>query len=518
MATCVQTINSGTVQAETLSNNSPVVTLVNSNINGLYSLSSSMDQSIFLNVRMLNSYNTINLSLTIYKKDTMQIFGSMNITRTLVNSSFNILAGEYYICIRSLMLEYQVELTASFINYVTVQTLNPTTTYGFQSDSILTFKRIEVDCNKPLYYELIDGALPTGLIMLQNGYINGTLPMLDTDDYNKELPTSNTWYEKIHDNEYITAWGRVYRFKVYLYLEGGYSKGVDRWFYISILNDFNKNLKYVDQYMMLEDEKIVTFEEQIKLNTIKLCPDVCVDDTSSSIGNSSSNANSIINNSNNNSNSTNGNNANNNNNNGIGNANNNSASNDFISVIDGEVYKNVSEENKLYFEIESKFTLPDEKIINSSTDGVIKQGILRTEMILLDSKYIQFYNNEPQFPSEVGNNGLIEYYLENIKDLDNMVIVQLKDSCMFQSYLLENNVDGDIIDMDAYNRFDFCSIVIDYHKMDKKQYIRMMNNNGKEIEIYDDTDEFNKLHDDSIKKLPYTLYTMFGFNCEVTLK
>lgn len=481
MATCVQTISGGTVQAETLSNNSPVVSLVNSTVNGLYSLSSSMDQSIFLNVRMLDSYTTINLSLTIYKKDTMQIFGSMNITRTLVNSSFNILAGEYYICIRSLLLEYSVELTASFINYVTIQTIDPTSTYGFQSDSVLTFKRVEVNCNKPLFYELIDGALPTGLTMLQNGYINGTLPMLDDDEYNKDLPTSNTWYEKIHDNEYITAWGRIYRFKVFLYLEGGYDKGVERWFYISILNDFNKNLRFVDQYMMLEDEKITTFEEQIKLNTIKLCPDVCEDDSTDN-GNNSNNG------------------------------------NDYVSVVDGEVYENVSEDNKLYFEIESKYTLPDEKIINTSTDGTIKKGVLETEMILLDGKFIQFYNDVPQFPSDVGNNGLTEYYLENIDDEENIVIIQLKDSCMFQRFLKENDINDDLIDMNAYERFDFSDIVIDYHKLDKKQYIRMMNNNGKEIDISDDTDEFNKRHDDSIKKLPYTLYTMYGFNSEVTLK
>ena len=166
-------------------------------------------------------------------------------------------------------------IVAKYIKYDTVATIIANSYYGMESTGEIYMQRPEYTCNQPLLYAIIDGALPTGLQMASNGYIYGTLPMLDVDDYNKNLPTSNTWYEKIHDNEYVTSWGRYYRFKVHLYLEGFYEKGEERWFWISILNDFNKNLRFVDQYTELEDERIVTFEEQVKLDTIRLCPDPC---------------------------------------------------------------------------------------------------------------------------------------------------------------------------------------------------------------------------------------------------
>lgn len=463
MATCIQSINSVTPQPISLSNNVAVEGLSNSTVNGMFSLSSSMDQSIFLNMNIIGGHNSINLSLTIYKKDTLQIFGTMNITRSVVNSSFNILAGEYYICVRSLIVEYKFELTASFINYVTVQLFSPTSTYGFQSDSILTSKQAEVNCKKPLLYKMIDGILPTGIIMLENGYVNGTLPMLDTEEYNKDLPTSNLWYEQIHDNEYVTSWGRIYRFKVHLYLEGFYDKGVDRWFYISIVNDFNKNLRYVDQYMLLEDERIVTFEDQIKLNNIRLCP---IPDGES-------------------------------------------------STIEEE---KISENNLLYLKIESNYTSDDERTINEIFDDYMYDGQLRTEMIILDKEHIQFYKGEPQFPSSVGNNGLIEWYLENINDLDNIVIVQLKDSCMFQNLLIENNVDEIVIDYDASQRFDFKNITLIYEMIDDIHYIKMMNNYGVEDgNIVNSVDVYNDLYKENFRELPYTLYTMYGFGMEVIL-
>jgi len=476
MATCIQTL-SGSFQAIGLSNNIPYTNTIDSDINAIYSLSSSMDQSIFLNIRMITSFTSINATLTIYKKDTLQIFGTMAINRTNVSSSFNIKAGEYYICIRSILLEYTVELTASFINYVTVPTFNPVINTGFECNAELTFKRVEVDCNKPLLYKIIEGSLPYGLIMLENGYINGTLPMLDVDEFNKDLPTSNIWYEKIHDDQYVTSWGRYYRFKVHLYLEGFYEKGVEQWFWISILNDFNKNLRFIDQYDMLQDERIATFEEQVKLDTIRLCPDPCA-----VIENISKPSNDEV-----------------------------------ISVIDGEVY-NVSDKNKFYFDIEANYTDEDDVIINEITDGFMYDDELSTEMILLNKQYVEYYNGIPVINSSNGNNDIPQFYIDNLHDEDNILIIQLKDSCMFQRYLMENDISSMYIDMDAYERFDYNNIVIDIHELDGEYYIRMMNNNGIEKEVVDSQDKYVDLYEDSFRKLPLTVHTIFGYQSEGTLK
>lgn len=477
MATCVQTLN-GSYQAIGLANNVPHVSLINNNVNAIYSLESSTDQSIFLNIRMITSLTAINATLTIYRKDTLQIFGTMAINRTNASSSFNILAGEYYICIRSILLEYNVEVTASYINYTTVFTIHSTAQLGFESDAILSFKRVEVDCNKPLLYKIVEGALPIGLEMLPNGYISGNLPMLDVDEFNKDLPTSNTWYEKIHDNEYVTSWGRYYRFKVHLYLEGFYEKGEERWFWISILNDFNKNLRFVDQYTELEDEKIVTFEEQVKLDTIRLCPDPC----------------------------------------GVTDIVERQNSDSIVSVIDGEVYENVSEDNKLYFDVEANYTDDENIIINEVDGGFMYDDELITEMILLNRKYVEFYGDIPVFPSSNGNDDITQYYLENIDNTKNLLIVHLKDSCMYQRYLMENDVAAIYIDMDAYERFDYKDIVMDIHELDGLHYIRFRNNNGIEKEVVDSQDRYLELYEENFRQMPWTVHTMFGYQSEGTLK
>lgn len=479
MATCIQTLTNG-FNSIGLANNVPHISVISNSINAIYTLESSMDQSIFLNIRLVRGHPTINATLTIYRKETLQVFGTMAINRTNASSSFNILAGEYYICIRSVLLQYEIEITALYINYQTIQTLNPTTNYGFQCESEISFTLREVYCNKPLLYKLIDGALPVGLEMLSNGYITGTLPMLDTDEFNKDLPPSNTWYEKIHDNEYVSAWGRYYRFKVHLYLEGFYDKGVEEWFWISILNDFNKNLRFVDMYDMLEDNNVATFEDKVKLDTIRLCPDPCgvtVD--------SSGNTDNV---------------------------------DEVVSVIDGEVYKNLSKENKKYFDVEAHYTGDGDKIINKINNAFTYETELMIEMIILDRKYIPYYEDQPLFPSSKGNSDVVQYYIEHIEDEDNSIIINLKDSCMFQRYLKENGIDENIIIDYAYDRFDLKYIVMDQYRVDDQIYLRLRNNNGDEGETRDFTDEFVERYEDNYRRLPWTIHTILGYGMEVTLK
>lgn len=271
MATCLTTIG----EAQQLTEISSDITYrlsINQNINSLFTLTNELDQSVFFNIRFIGAYSSFSASLTIYNINTLRVFGTLNLNQQSINTSFSIVAGEYYICIRPIIGEYELDFKSTFISYNKVATFNTKSYFGYSSDFILETSRAPGLCKRRLVYTIIDGKLPNGLDMQDNGLITGFLPMLDCDSENDHLPPSAAWYHKISDSEYVTSWGRAYRFRVHLTLYDDSTKEDTEWFYISILNDFSKNLALVDKYEVLEDDKIATFEEKIKLNTLNLCP------------------------------------------------------------------------------------------------------------------------------------------------------------------------------------------------------------------------------------------------------
>lgn len=481
MATCTQTIS--TTQPEELLNEVVVRKTIDSNVNALYLISSNQDQSIFVNLNVVGNYQFVAINLTIYKKDTMQIFGNMTINSHSANSSFTIQSGEYYICIRSQLLSYDIAFSARFIRYSTIATLLPSSTYGWESTTEITLPRIDYVCNQPLIYEIIDGALPIGLTMLPNGYIYGDLPMLDVDEFNADLPPSNTWYEKIHDNEYVTTWGRAYRFKVRVYLKYEPSKFDEEWMYISIVNDFNKNLRFVESYEMLPNEKVVTFEEQIKISSLALCKpcpsDVVVKEEEYIEGGDKLRY----------------------------------MVDDKIvePEIDDDSKYVVNENNMKYLSVESKITDFEEPIINEVYNDYNYNSLLEVEMVYIDTVIIPVYNNVPRFKTEFSDNDLVGYYLENYESgMD--IIEQLKDSCMFQIYLIENNFDKEYINYDASERFDYKNIIIDVVEFEKSYYIEMKNNFGEESSIEEDAQDISlRNYIENYSKLPLTTYAIQGW-------
>lgn len=270
MATCLFSINSGQQQNEMTSESTSRVT-INSTTNALFYLSNELSQSVFFNVRLVGVYSSISISLTIYNADTLVVFGTLNITQQNTSTSFNISAGNYIICLRPIFGSYTVDITPTFISYNSTASFNPRSYVGYQSTFSLDLSKPVGVCTRRLLYTMVEGTLPDGLELLDNGLVTGYLPILDCDSYNKNLPTSNYWYHKISDSEYVTPWGRAYRFKVHLTLFDDRTKEDIRWFYISIVNDFTKNIALVDKYEALEDAKIATFEDKIKVDMIDLC-------------------------------------------------------------------------------------------------------------------------------------------------------------------------------------------------------------------------------------------------------
>lgn len=448
MATCTSSITSATSFVE-LSSGVAYPSTINATVNSVYVLSSDLDQSVFFNIRVLGNPSSIAITITVYYKNNMRVFGTTNITQPNTNASFSITAGEYYVCIRSQVLPYNIIFTPTFISYSNTATFVPNSYIGMYSAGELTVQKRETVCNRPLLYTIIEGSLPDGLTMLENGYVTGILPMMDCDPYNDELPASGSWYHQLSDSEYVTNWGRAYRFKVHLTLYDDRTKEDEAWFYISIVNNYDKNKAIIDEYEVLEDEYLATFEEKVKLTTLRLCPPCEIQEEVLSDED-------IIRN------------------------NNNLEYEDVISKLaDGEI-DTISFDNE--------YSNYDE------TDN---------EMILLTNEYN--FNTSPE-----------EFYINNFESTNN-IINQLKDSCMFQHYIKENNINEKYIITYSYDRFDYSGIKIEILELNNDKYISMTNTISNK-NIIDMNDSYTNNYISNLEKVPLTGYSFYGFTSNGVLK
>ena len=533
MATCLTSINEVGEQLIELSSEAVYPATINNTKNALFLLSNEMDQSVFFTVRVIGAVSNISFSLTIYNTETLVQFGTLSVTQGNISTSFNIKAGTYYVCIRSQILSYNIELTPKFISYNKTATFNAKSYIGVASETIeLKASRPVGVCRRRLVYTIIEGNLPNGLTMLENGYISGYLPILDTDNFNYDLPPSNTWYHKIGDDEYVTSWGRAYRFRVHLTLYDDRSKEDIRWFYITIINDFSKNLALIDKYEMLDDERDVTFEEKIKLATVSLCPPCTIDDVIDITGGRP------------------------NSNNGTGEEltsidNLFSDSSDF--AVDDETYNKENlykliEDNdtkKLFDTVENNIIEDEDNVLifdadfNNTSPGEEGQSI---ELIYIPpSDNIAFTGDVPTFSNISQEEGifdslegitnkkeqsLAEYYITNFDNDEDDFIVQLKDSSMYQSYLKENNISVEYIIEYPLERETYEKVKLDYITVKdeitkaESHYVQLMTGEAESDDANTTEDAsilFEQKYLEELSKLPLTPYSVYGWHAEARL-
>lgn len=437
MATCINSIGSGQQLIEMNSGSTSRIN-IGANNNALFSLNNELDQSVFFNIKTVGYYSSIAVTMTIYNALTLIPFGSLNISQSNTSTSFSITSGQYIICFRPTFGSFILDVTPTFISYNNVASFNSRSYYGTSSIFTLNVDRPIGVCTRRLLYTVIDGELPNGLTMLDNGYVIGNLPILDCDSYNDGLPTSNTWYHKISDSEYVTSWGRAYRFKVRLTLYDDRSKEDDKWFYISIINNFSKNIALVDKYGVLEDSKVATFESKIKLDLIDLC--------------AKSNGTNV------------------------------------------EVEK--SNDEKFFDLIEENQIDPNEPNLfeyNSDYKYVDNQ----------DLEYIEFNESTNNFD-------LISYFKNNYNNND-VLVESLKDSPMFNAYMLENDMDESLINNNVIKEYDYVDISYKYDKLNGSSYIVFKNNSSIESSTIDTLDKFEENYEENYKKLPLTTYSIYGW-------
>lgn len=521
MATCIDSINSGQMVTQ-LSSDVVYPSQASPTSNALYLLNNESDQTVYFTLLVKSqSIQAFDLTVTIYNYNTYQVYGTTKISSLLTNFSFNIPFGNYYVCVRSQIGTYTFNLTPKYIQYSRQITFEPRSNYGFSSQFQIEVKKKPGNCNRPLLYELIDGYLPTGLELLGNGYIYGHLPVLDCDWQNEDLPPSSTWYNQIHDNEYVTSWGRSYRFKVRLSFENDKEIFKETWFWISVLNNFNKTLEKVPLIGELIDDKIASYEEKLanlaaeyELCGVSSMPN---QDTSENIKNREfyQYIESMVS---------------------------DTITEDQITENNNikEIYDVEQRKNKSDDQLKSELNLTDEELAvwkkykDSIDTEIYKPNIdLTSDTMIFDetytnsSMYIPYSESLPISKFSVESlfydftiNGIVRLYAEQFDkipfndDIANLLLI-LKDSTGFQKYIKEQGINKKYI-TDAIEREDYTnSTLVELISINTDHYLEF----AEDAEYIEDSSNlFNNLKDEIYQDIPWTLYNMYGFSSSFDLR
>lgn len=160
------------------------------------------------------------------------------------NFSKEFAQGTYYICFESKINPIsKIELVAEFKNYQPYQNFSINFSDGVTlRGNIPNIPNIRPPspCSRPLFFKIVDGSLPPGFRMTSLGRVIGIAPELDCMEDNASLPPSQNWSFANFDGK-ITCWGRQWRFKVEVSIQGMKDVVAQEWFCVRIHNDWDKD-------------------------------------------------------------------------------------------------------------------------------------------------------------------------------------------------------------------------------------------------------------------------------------
>lgn len=213
--------------------------------NELFSISLDTSQSIYIKIIIADSSNTSSIVfVNIISKNTLDTVRSIKLRNSTVITS-DLDMGDYYICVRTLLGEFSIEMTVDYLRYSRDVIFDNVTMFHGESAVLesLYIKRPEIACNQPLKYTLVGGSLPTGLQLDAKGRVYGTLPIIDNEDM-KSFPSFNLYHSNF---DYATPIGVRYEFTVKLELENGGDDTIFdiRNFCIMIVNDWSLTQPYL---------------------------------------------------------------------------------------------------------------------------------------------------------------------------------------------------------------------------------------------------------------------------------
>lgn len=285
MATCLQSINlMGAYLSLQVLNPSTVTPLsFTPTVNKLFRFSITQPSSLLFNINLTPSATPFMAAqATFYKWNgnisNIQLIGSVNLNNPTISFSRDFEFGNYIVCFRSLNGSYSGSVTYTASNYPTTSFMSARLSSGETlSRPQITILPLPGICEEPIFYEIIEGALPPGLTMNSLGIIEGFLPNLDCIKDTEKLSPSFNWFYQDVDGNY-QPYGYRWRFKVKIYLPSYPDVAQEAWFCIKIHNnwDFDRD-NFIRQAPFDRTRQIEIIKEPERLPQT-VCYEPCEDD------------------------------------------------------------------------------------------------------------------------------------------------------------------------------------------------------------------------------------------------
>lgn len=246
MATCIQSINlmPSYLGLEQILPSTLTPFSFTPTVNKLFRLSTLSPISVLFNISLVPSGTpVIAAQLAIYKFNgsaaTSVLVGTINLNNPTMSFSRDFEFGNYILCFRSLSGSYSAQVTGFFTTYPTTSFMSVRFSHGENLQRPeMGVPPLPSPCEEPLFYEILDGELPPGLVMNSLGIIEGTLPNLDCIDETKDYSPSINWFYQDSDGVY-QPWGLRWRFKVKMFIASMPDVFQEAWFCIKIHNNWS---------------------------------------------------------------------------------------------------------------------------------------------------------------------------------------------------------------------------------------------------------------------------------------
>lgn len=273
MATCLQSISDsgGASGLPEIFPNTVTPFSLSLTANNLFLLRSPVFQTVSFNISLTSvPYNS---TMTIFKWEsgTASPVASVSITTASVFVVADLPVGDYIVCFRTTTSSQTGHFVCQFIGYSQFASFQSYGAMGQEMECALYVPDKPLKpCDEPLYFSILDGSLPPGLVMNSLGTIRGILPNLDCVDPPMS-PAVNWWYEE--NDETMWPWGREWRFLVRVEIQGlDYEVFDDRWFCIRIFNNWT-----FDRDNWLSQSPFSSVEDIVVLEQPEMLPEnVCV--------------------------------------------------------------------------------------------------------------------------------------------------------------------------------------------------------------------------------------------------
>ena len=200
---------------------------------------SSSSQTITCTYTMLTPTTLMNITFyrILSNGITISNEGALTISDTTTFQK-DISPGTYIICFSMPAGFISGNFKVTYTGYIGAARLQAVAYHGSYAKSILTVTKPSRACNEPMKFWLVDGELPPGCTLLQNGSIYSAEPLIEMDSLNDNYPTSMSWFYFNPDGN-STSIPREWKFTVGVQLINFPTKVDSKTFVIEVHNNWD---------------------------------------------------------------------------------------------------------------------------------------------------------------------------------------------------------------------------------------------------------------------------------------